>query len=142
MDLPLRGIRVLAMEQAAALPYATRHLVDLGADVIRVQSPARSAVGVIEPGLLRGKRMLGLNLDVAGGPAAFLRVAARCDIVAHNYTPRVMRKYGIDFACVRAANPDVIYCALTGFGSTAANEILTATATTGTVIRTHQIFRT
>lgn len=119
-EQPLAGIRVLSMEQAAALPYATRHLVDLGAEVIRVQSPDRpgfAASPVLEPSLFRGKRMLGLNLAAPDGPDVFRRIAARCDIVAHNYTPRVMRKFGIDFAGIRAVNPRVIYCALTGFGS-------------------------
>ena len=117
MEQPLTGVRVLAMEQAAALPYTTRHLVDLGAEVIRVQAPDRSAGGALEPSLFRGKRMLGLNLAAADGPEVFRRLAAQCDIVAHNYTPRVMRKYGIDYDGIRAVNPGVIYCALTGFGS-------------------------
>ena len=117
MPGPLAGIRVLSMEQAAALPYATRHLVDLGAEVIRVQAPQRSPGGALEPSLFRGKRMLGLNLAADDGPEVFRRLAANCDIVAHNYTPRVMRKYGIDFDGIRAVNPQVIYCALTGFGS-------------------------
>ena len=117
MPGPLAGVRVLSMEQAAALPYATRHLVDLGAEVIRVQAPQRSPGGALEPSLFRGKRMLGLNLAADDGPEVFRRLAANCDIVAHNYTPRVMRKYGIDFDAIRAVNPQVIYCALTGFGS-------------------------
>ena len=114
---PLAGVRVLSMEQAAALPFATRHLADLGADVIRVESHTRAGARG-DPDGFRNKRRLALDLSAEGGPQAFLRVAAGCDIVAHNFTPRVMRRYGIDYEGVRAVNEDVIYVSLTGFGTT------------------------
>ncbi len=117
MDRPLEGIRILSMEQAAALPFATRHLADLGAEVIRVESHRRGrAAG--DADLFRNKRRLGLDLAMEGGPEVFRRVAAGCDVVAHNFTPRVMRKYEIDFEAIRRLNPDVIYVSLTGFGTT------------------------
>ncbi len=107
------------MEQAAALPFATRHLADLGAEVIRVQSHKRgAAIAGIEADLTRSKRQLAIDLATPGGPRAFLRVAANCDIVAHNFTPKVMRRFGIDYEGVRAVNPKVIYVSLTGFGTT------------------------
>ncbi|MBM4410707.1 MAG: hypothetical protein FJ037_05190 [Chloroflexi bacterium] len=118
MDRPLEGIRVLSMEQAAALPFATRHLADLGAEVIRVESHRRGSAAQPEPDLFRSKRRLGLDLGTEGGPELFRRVAAGCDIVAHNFTPRVMRQFGIDYASIRARKPDVIYVSLTGFGTT------------------------
>jgi crotonobetainyl-CoA:carnitine CoA-transferase CaiB-like acyl-CoA transferase len=117
-ETPLAGIRVLSMEQAVALPYATRHLADLGAEVIRVQSPKRGAPAGGDIDLTRNKRQLALDLATPGGPEAFLRVAARSDIVAHNYTPRVVRQFGIDYEAVRAVRPDIIYVSLTGFGTT------------------------
>ena len=113
---PLAGVRGLSMEQAAALPFATRHLADLGAEVIRVESHTRAGPRG-DPDGLRNKRRLALDLSAEGGPQAFLRVAAGCDIVAHNFTPRVMRRYGIDYEGVRAVNEDVIYVSLTGFGA-------------------------
>lgn len=117
-DTPLAGIRVLAMEQAVALPFATRHLADLGADVIRVQSHKRGILPLTEIDLTRNKRQLAIDLASPGGPEAFLKVAANCDIVAHNYTPRVVRQFGIDYPSVRAVKPDIIYVSLTGFGTT------------------------
>lgn len=115
----LADVRVLALEQAVALPFATRHLADLGADVIRVQAYERARTAeTYNIELTRSKRQVGLNLAAEGGPEAFLRLAAACDIVAHNFTPRVVRKFGIDFDAVRAVNPDVIYVSLTGFGTT------------------------
>jgi len=118
LDQPLQGIRVLSMEQAAALPFATRHLADLGAEVIRVQSHKRPAGAMLVGSLHRDKLMLGLDLATPQGAEVFLKVAAACDVVAHNFTPRVMHKYGIDYASVKAVNETVIYCSLTGFGST------------------------
>ncbi len=117
-DLPLAGVRVLSMEQAAALPFATRHLADLGAEVIRVQSHNRPAPPPsVEADPTRNKRQLAIDLSLPGGPAVFLKVAAACDVVAHNFTPRVMRRYGIDYAGVRALNPKVVYVSLTGYGT-------------------------
>lgn len=119
MDRPLEGIRVLSMEQAAALPFAMRHLADLGAEVIRVESHARARPPTVtETDLARNKRRWGLDLGAEGAPELFRRVAANVDVVAHNFTPRVMRKYGIDFESIRAVNPDVVYLSITGFGTT------------------------
>lgn len=115
---PLSGVRILALEQAAALPFATRHLAGLGAEVIRVQSHARPAGFLNEADLTAGKLQLGLDLSGPGGADVFRRMAARCDVVAHNFTPRVVRKYGIDYDDVRALRPDVVYLALTGYGTT------------------------
>ncbi len=117
-DTPLAGIRVLSMEQAVALPFATRHLADLGAEVIRVQSHKRGILPLNDIDLTRNKSQLAIDLASPGGPEAFLRVAAECDIVAHNYTPRVVRQFGIDYPSVKAVNPDIIYVSLTGFGTT------------------------
>jgi benzylsuccinate CoA-transferase BbsF subunit len=114
---PLAGVRVLSMEQAAALPFATRHLADLGAEVIRVQSHQRPAPGSYDMELTRSKRQLAIDLAVPGGPDAFRRVAAACDVVCHNFTPQVVRKFGIDYESLRALRPDIIYLELTGFGT-------------------------
>jgi crotonobetainyl-CoA:carnitine CoA-transferase CaiB-like acyl-CoA transferase len=105
------------MEQAAALPFATRHLADLGADVIRVQSHKRPAADSYDIELTRNKRQRAIDLAAPGGPDAFRRVAAACDIVCHNFTPQVVRKFGIDYASLRALRPDIIYLELTGFGT-------------------------
>jgi benzylsuccinate CoA-transferase BbsF subunit len=114
---PLAGVRVLSMEQAAALPFATRHLADLGADVIRVQSHKRPAPDSYDIEFTRNKRQLAIDLAAPGGPDVFRRVAAACDVVCHNFTPQVVRKFGIDYESLRAVRPDIIYLELTGFGT-------------------------
>jgi benzylsuccinate CoA-transferase BbsF subunit len=114
---PLAGVRVLSMEQAAALPFATRHLADLGADVIRVQSHRRPAPDSYDIELTRNKRQLAIDLAAPGGPEVFRRVAAACDVVCHNFTPQVVRKFGIDYDSLRPLRPDLIYLEITGFGT-------------------------
>lgn len=114
---PLAGVRVLSMEQAAALPFATRHLADLGADVIRVQSHRRPAPAGYDIELTRNKRQLAIDLAAPGGPEVFRRVAAACDVVCHNFTPQVVRKFGIDYDSLRTLRPDLIYLEITGFGT-------------------------
>ena len=118
MSGPLDGIRVLAMEQAVALPAATRQLADLGAEVIRVQAPQRARGEDGPNSLTRNKRMVGIDLGADGGAELFLRLAAEVDVVCHNFTPRVVQKFGIDYESVRAVNPTVIYASVTGFGMT------------------------
>ncbi len=115
----LSGVRVLALEQAVALPFATRHLAQLGAEVIRVQSYERARPAELAAiDLTRSKKQIGLDLAAEGAPELFLKLAANCDIVAHNFTPRVVRKFGIDYESVRAVKSDIIYVSLTGFGTT------------------------
>jgi len=115
---PLDGIKVLAMEQAVALPMATFHLAALGAEIIRVESPDRARANYLEHDLLRDKQRLGLNLNKPGAADLFRRLAHEVDIVAHNFTPRVMRKFGIDYESIRRVRPEIIYLSITGFGST------------------------
>jgi crotonobetainyl-CoA:carnitine CoA-transferase CaiB-like acyl-CoA transferase len=68
--------------------------------------------------LFRNKQLVGLDLSAPHGPELFLKLAANCDVVAHNFTPRVMRKFGIDYDGVKAVNKRVIYCSVTGYGTT------------------------
>ena len=117
---PLEGIKVLAMEQAVALPMATFHLAALGAEIIRVESPDRARANYLEHDLLRDKQRLGLNLNKPGAADLFRRLTQEVDVVAHNFTPRVMRKFGIDYESIREVKPEIIYLSITGFGSTGA----------------------
>ncbi|GIS69666.1 MAG: hypothetical protein CM1200mP9_04870 [Gammaproteobacteria bacterium] len=85
------------MEQAAALPFATRHLADLGAEVIRIQSHARSVGLLQDVHYFRNKKSVGLDLSKKEGRDVFRAIASNVDVVAHNFTPRVMRRFEIDY---------------------------------------------
>ena len=106
------------MEQAAALPFATRHLADLGAEVIRIQSHARSVGLLQDVHYFRNKKSVGLDLSKKEGRDVFRAIASNVDVVAHNFTPRVMRRFEIDYDQIKELNDNLIYCSVSGFGTT------------------------
>jgi len=123
---PLDGVRVLDLTTVVLGPYATQILGDMGAEVIKVESPEGDimrANGVSRhPGmssiflaLNRNKRSIALDLKRAEGRRAFLDLAARADIVVHNMRLAAIERLGLGYEAVRAVNPGVIYCAATGF---------------------------
>jgi len=123
---PLAGLRVLDLTRLLPGPFASLHLADLGADVIKVEDKgagdyARNA-GSIHGGtnyfqlINRNKRSLCLDLKQAEGIAAFMRLAADADVIIEGFRPGVVDKLGIGYAAVTALNPRIVYCAITGYG--------------------------
>ncbi len=127
---PLGSLKVLDFTALLPGPYATMVLADLGADVVRVESPTRpDMVRFLPPfdgdaaawhGVLnRNKRSVALDLKQPEADAAVRRlVAAGYDIIIEQFRPGVMDRLGIGYEALRAVNPAVIYCALTGYGQT------------------------
>jgi formyl-CoA transferase len=132
---PLDGVRVLALEQMQALPYATQLLAHLGADVVKVEPPETGDTGrasipalVDEDGrrvgatYLRnnlGKRSLAIDLKQEEGRALVRRLIPHFDVVAENYRPGVLARFGLDYRSVAALAPRAIYVSISGFGHTA-----------------------
>lgn len=127
--LPLRGVRVLAVSQYGAGPWATLHLADLGAEVIKIEDPrtggdvARSVPPYAEDGdslyfqcLNRNKRSLTLDLKQAEGQALFRRLVPRAHIVFNNLRGDLPAKLGLDYQSLRDVNAAVVCCSLSGFG--------------------------
>jgi itaconate CoA-transferase len=125
--LPLAGVRVVAWEQAVAAPLATRHLADLGADVVKVERPgggdfARdydSAVNGLSAyfvWLNRGKRSLVLDLKQAADRHAFDVLLDRADVFVHNQGPGAAERLGCEHAVLAARNPRLVSCAISGYG--------------------------
>jgi itaconate CoA-transferase len=125
--LPLSGVRVVALEQAVAAPLATRHLVDLGADVVKIERPdggdfARGydrAVAGLSANFVwlnRGKRSVVLDLKQPHDLATARRLAAGADVFVQNLGPGVAERLGLGAAELRAGNPRLIYCGLSGYG--------------------------
>jgi len=125
--LPLAGVRVVAWEHAVAAPLATRHLADLGADVVKVERPgggdfARaydSAVNGLSAHFVwlnRGKRSVVLDLKQPAGKRAFDVLLDRADVFVHNQGPGAAERLGCTWADLTARNPRVITCAISGYG--------------------------
>ncbi len=128
MALPLDGIRVLDLSSYIAGPYGCSLLADLGADVVKIESPEGDTLRKYPStlaaesraflGVNRGKRGLALDLKKPEGLAVLKRLVAKADVLVHNFRPSVPPRLGIDWESLRAVNPRLVYCALTGYGET------------------------
>jgi crotonobetainyl-CoA:carnitine CoA-transferase CaiB-like acyl-CoA transferase len=128
---PLADVRVLAVEQFGAGPWATMQLADLGADVIKIEDPAAGGdVGRYVPpfqdgedslyfeSFNRNKRSVSLDLRSADGRAVFEDLVANADAVLSNLRGGQAQRLGLTHAQLKRRNPAIVCCALTGFGST------------------------
>jgi len=117
---------VVAWEHAVAAPLATRHLADLGADVVKIERPdgdfARaydSAVNGLSAyfvWLNRGKRSVVLDLKSAPDRTAFDRLVDRADVLVHNQGPGAAERLGSDYQALKRRNPKLVFCAISGYG--------------------------
>jgi itaconate CoA-transferase len=126
--LPLEGIRVLALEQAVAGPLCTRHLADMGADVIKIERPGggdfarrydTSVNGLSSyfVWLNRGKRSLTVDLKHTSARDILERLIARSDVVVQNLGPGAIDRLGFAPAILREKYPRLIICSISGYGS-------------------------
>jgi crotonobetainyl-CoA:carnitine CoA-transferase CaiB-like acyl-CoA transferase len=126
---PLSGLLVADFSRVLAGPYCTMLLADLGADVIKVESPAGddtrrwippatgAGVSTYYLAINRNKRSVALNLDDATDLAAGRELARRADILVENFKPGGLARFGLDYESVRATNSGIIYASVSGFGS-------------------------
>lgn len=126
---PLLGMRVLDFSKVLAGPMCTQALSDYGADVIKIEScdsgddtrgwpPFRNGDGAVFLSANRNKRSLGLNLKSPEARAVAHKLAATADIVVESFGPGVTKRLGIDYQTLRGFNKRIIYCSVSGFGST------------------------
>lgn len=137
---PLAGVRVLDFTRVWAGPLCTRILADLGAEVIKVESPlaaamaaqaqarppgetqrplSLAAVGGMAAGKLnRNKESISIDLRRPEGRAVVLRLAERADVVVENFSARVMPQLGLDYQTLRGVNPGLVMLSMPGFGVT------------------------
>jgi crotonobetainyl-CoA:carnitine CoA-transferase CaiB-like acyl-CoA transferase len=129
----LQGIRVLDLTNVLAGPFAGYQLALLGADVLKVENPhggdlarqlgadpelSREQLGASFLAQNAGKRSIALNLKCDDDRAAFTQLVADYDVILENFRPGVMDRLGFGWESVRAINPSLIYCAVSGFGQT------------------------
>jgi CoA:oxalate CoA-transferase len=125
--MPLSGIRVVDLTRILAGPFCTMLLADMGAEVVKIETPGQGdplrGQGVIRDGLSwyfaafnRNKQSLTLNLRHEEGRAALARLIERSDVLVENYRPGVLAAMGFDEARLKALNPGLVCCSLSGFG--------------------------
>ena len=126
--LPLDGVRVIDLTTVVAGPYATLLLADLGADVIKVEAPvgdvARDLGPRVNPGMAavflncnRGKRSVVLDLTTDDGRRMLKRLTDTADVFVHNMRPASATRCGADAATLTEGHPELVHCAISGFGS-------------------------
>ncbi len=133
----LDGIRVLDLSRVLAGPWCTQTLADLGADVIKIERPGtgddtrswgppflaqadgrETAEAAYYLGTNRNKRSVTCDIAQPAGQALIRELAAHCDVFVENFKVGDMKRYGLDFDSLRAINPRLVYCSITGFGQT------------------------
>jgi len=126
-DLPLAGIKVLALEQAVAAPLCTRHLSDLGASVIKIErrgegdfarayDSAIHGVSTYFAWLNHGKKSVTLDITSARGQEVAHRLIAGCDVVVQNFAPGALDRRGLGVGQLHEKYPRLIVCSITGYG--------------------------
>ncbi|OYY70286.1 CaiB/BaiF CoA-transferase family protein [Sphingomonas sp. 28-63-12] len=124
---PLASVRVLDLTSVLMGPYATQIFADLGADVVKIESPegdtTRRLPPVLAPGqgamflnINRGKRSVAIDLKTPAGRDIVLRLAATADVFIHSMRGAAIERLGLGYAALKAANPKIIYANLYGFG--------------------------
>ena len=131
MPRPLAGLRVLELARILAGPWTGQILADLGAEVIKIESPTGDDTRTWGPpfveetgsasyfhGTNRGKKSVVLDLATIEGQAHARALAARSDVMIENFKLGGLAKYGLDYPSLSAIDPRLIYCSITGFGQT------------------------
>ena len=124
--LPFDDIRVVALEQAVAAPFASRQLADLGADVIKIERPegdsaraydgALNGVSAYFAWLNRGKRSVVLDLKHPRDHAVCERLLDRADVFVHNLAPGAVERLGFGYEPLADRNPGIVWCGISGYG--------------------------
>jgi crotonobetainyl-CoA:carnitine CoA-transferase CaiB-like acyl-CoA transferase len=124
---PLSKLRILDFTQFLSGPYATQILGDLGADVIKIESPEGDTTRRLPPHFVgdesayylsvnRSKRSIVIDLKSDAGRKLARRLALNCSVVVENFRPGVLQKLGLSYADIAAENPGIIWCSISGFG--------------------------
>jgi alpha-methylacyl-CoA racemase len=133
MSLPLAGLKVLDFTTLLPGPYATQLLADMGAEVLRIESPTRpdlvklmppyigdgmDRVSAAHATLNRNKQSIAIDLKKEGAQEIIHKLLPAYDIVIEQFRPGVMKRLGLDFATLKKTQPNLIYCSITGYGQT------------------------
>jgi crotonobetainyl-CoA:carnitine CoA-transferase CaiB-like acyl-CoA transferase len=119
----LDGIKIIELARVPPAEMPAMMLADMGADVLKIETPEpdrpRDETWVrrtLHAFTNRNKRSMTLNMKATEGQEIFRRLAAGADVVVEGFRPGVMKRLGADYEALRAANPRLVYCSLSGFG--------------------------
>ena len=133
---PLKGVRVVELARILAGPWAGQMLADLGADVVKVENPeggddtrkwgppfvtgadGENLSAAYYHSCNRGKRSVAIDFSTPEGAETVRKLAAGADVLIENFKLGGLKKYGLDYESLKAANPKLVYCSITGFGQT------------------------
>jgi CoA:oxalate CoA-transferase len=128
LPAPLAGTRVLELAQAISGPFVGRILVDLGADVVKVEwengdvtnrfGPPTAGLTGLFTHMNAGKRGVGVDLKAPGAADLLHRLADAADVVVANFRPGVLDRAGLSYDALQATNPDLVMVSISGFGRT------------------------
>ncbi|MFD2229062.1 CaiB/BaiF CoA transferase family protein [Alkalimarinus sediminis] len=129
MSGPLKSLKILDFSTLLPGPYASMMLADMGADVLRIESPTRfdlvrflppmdGATSASHAFLNRGKRSLALDLKKQGAVDIIKKLISEYDVVLEQFRPGVMERLGLGYSVLSEINPSLIYCSITGYGQT------------------------
>jgi crotonobetainyl-CoA:carnitine CoA-transferase CaiB-like acyl-CoA transferase len=132
---PLAGLLVADFSRILAGPYASMLLADLGAEVVKVESPTgddtrswqppvRDGVATYYLGVNRNKRSVALDLKDRGDLGLAQELALRADVMMENFRPGGLARFGLDYDTVASTNPGVVYASISGFGTTEQARVL------------------
>ena len=134
----LDGLRVIDFTTTIAGPHCGRMLADLGAEVIKIEAPEGDMMRTRPPlrngastsfgQLNAGKKSVALDLKSPRGAEAARRLVATADVVVENFRPGVMGRFGLDYAALKEIKPDIVYCAISGYGQSGPSAALPAYA--------------
>jgi crotonobetainyl-CoA:carnitine CoA-transferase CaiB-like acyl-CoA transferase len=126
MSLPLEGVRVIDFSRVLAGPHCAKHLLDLGAEVIKIEPPSGDLSRQAYPrsGDISGyyaqqnagKRNISIDLNVTEAREVALALCDTADIIVENFRPGVLESFGVGYEAVAARNPSVVYVSITGYG--------------------------
>ncbi len=126
--LPLKGIRVVALEHVLAAPYCSMILADLGAEVIKIERPdigddSRSFGPFVDDqsgyfiSINRNKKSIAVNLKTPEGLEIVKELIKKSDVFLENFRPGTLKKFGLDYESLKQLKPDIIYVSISGFGN-------------------------
>jgi CoA:oxalate CoA-transferase len=132
------GVRVLDFTTTIAGPHCARLMADLGAEVIKIEAPEgdmmrsrpplRNGASTSFGQLNAGKKSIVLDLKSPQGAEAARRLVATADVLVENFRPGVMRRFGLDYGRLKESRPQLVYCAISGYGQTGPSAELPAYA--------------